>query len=53
GLLQTKVQTALSRYMTLESLGIAFQDCFIVVALIFAAAAVVSLCIPGGKAQHP
>ncbi|MBI3325195.1 MAG: MFS transporter, partial [Nitrospinae bacterium] len=47
GLLQTKVQTALSRYMTLESLGIAFQDCFIVVALIFAAAAVVSLCIPG------
>jgi hypothetical protein len=51
GLLQTKIQVALSRYLAQESLAIAFQDCFIVVALIFVAAAIVSLGIPGGQAK--
>jgi hypothetical protein len=38
----------LNRYLTLESLVVAFQDCFIIVAWIFVAAALASLCIPGG-----
>ncbi len=46
-LLQTKVQAALSQYLTQESLVIAFHDCFFVVALIFVAAAMASLCISG------
>ena len=49
--MQTKVQATLSRYLTLESLAIAFQDCFIVVTLIFVAAGLASLCIPGGEGQ--
>lgn len=53
GLLQIKVQAALSRYLTQESLAIAFQDTFIVVTLIFAAAAIASLCIPGGMGKKP
>jgi EmrB/QacA subfamily drug resistance transporter len=51
GLLQTKAQALLSRYLSLEALVIAFQDCFIVVGWIFVAAALASLCIPGG-ADH-
>jgi hypothetical protein len=42
----------LSRYLTQESLAIAFWDCCIMVALIFVAAAVVSLCMLGGKAKE-
>jgi hypothetical protein len=51
GLLQTKVDAVLSRYLSQESLVIAFQDCNVVFALAFVAAALASLCIPGGKEQ--
>ena len=51
GHLQTKIQVALSRYLAQASLAMAFQDCFLVVALIFVAAAVVSLGIPGAQAK--
>ncbi len=47
-LLNTKVQAVLSRYLTLEALGIAFQDCFLVFAFVYVIAALASLCIPGG-----
>jgi hypothetical protein len=33
----------------LESFGAAFQDCFIIMGLVFIAAALASLCIPGGE----
>jgi DHA2 family multidrug resistance protein len=46
-LLHTKVQAVLSRYVTMESLAVAFQDCFMVFALVFVAAALASVCIPG------
>jgi hypothetical protein len=49
GLLQTKADAVLSRYLSQESLVVAFQDCHVVFALVFVAAAVVSLCIPGGE----
>jgi len=49
GLLQTKVQAVLTRYLSQESLVVAFQDCHVVFALVFVAAAVASLCIPGGE----
>jgi MFS transporter, DHA2 family, multidrug resistance protein len=49
GLLQTKADALLSRYLSQESLVVAFQDCNIVFALVFVAAAVMSLCIPGGE----
>lgn len=49
-LLQAKVQTVLSRYLTLESLGVAFQDCFVVFAVVYVVAALASMCIPGGEA---
>jgi predicted MFS family arabinose efflux permease len=52
GFLEIKMQTMLSRYLTLESLMIAFQDCFIIVGWIFVAAALASLCIPGGADNH-
>lgn len=48
-LLHTKVQAVLSRYLTQESLVIAFQDCNIVFAVAFVAAALASVCIPDGK----
>jgi DHA2 family multidrug resistance protein len=48
GLLQTKAEAALSRYLSQESLVVAFQDCFVVFALAFVAAALASLCIPDG-----
>lgn len=48
GLLQTKVQVVFSQYLNTESLTIAFRDSFVVAALIFIAAAIVSLCVPGG-----
>lgn len=48
GLLQAKAQAMLSRHLTLESLVVAFQDCFVVFALVFVVAALASLCIPGG-----
>jgi DHA2 family multidrug resistance protein len=48
GQLQIKVDAALSHYLSQESLVVAFQDCQIVFALGFVAAAVASLCIPGG-----
>jgi hypothetical protein len=47
-----KMHAVLSRYLTLESLVIAFQDCFIVVGWIFVAAALASLFIPGGAENH-
>lgn len=52
-LLQTKAQATLNRYLTVESLGIAFQDSFVVSALVFVAAALASLCIPGGEEKKP
>jgi DHA2 family multidrug resistance protein len=48
GLLQTKVDAVLSHYMSQESLVVAFQDCQLVFGLGFVAAALASLCIPGG-----
>jgi hypothetical protein len=47
--LHTKVQAALSQYITRESLVIAFQDCFLVFTLVFVAAALASVCIPGSR----
>jgi MFS transporter, DHA2 family, multidrug resistance protein len=47
-LVQTKAHALLSHYLTQESLVVAFQDCFFVFALVFIAAALASLCIPGG-----
>jgi DHA2 family multidrug resistance protein len=52
-LLETKAHAALNRYLTVESLGIAFQDSFVVSALVFALAAVASLCIPKGEHKKP
>jgi DHA2 family multidrug resistance protein len=49
GLLQAKAQAVLSRYLSQESLVVAFQDCFVVFALVFVAAALASLCIPDGE----
>ncbi len=46
---QVKIQTMLNRYLTQESLSMAFHDCFIVFTAIFIVAALASLCIPGGK----
>jgi MFS transporter, DHA2 family, multidrug resistance protein len=51
GLLQIKTDAVLSRYLSQESLVVAFQDCFVVFALVFVAAAVASFCIPGGNAD--
>jgi DHA2 family multidrug resistance protein len=48
-LLHDRIQAVLTRYLTLESLGIAFQDCFIVFAIVYVAAAIASMCIPGGE----
>jgi hypothetical protein len=47
-LLQTKAAAVLSRYLSQQSLVVAFQDCFVVFALVFVAAAVASFCIPHG-----
>jgi DHA2 family multidrug resistance protein len=47
-LVHTKVQAVLSQYLTQESLVVAFQDCHLVFTVVFAAAALASLCIPGG-----
>jgi EmrB/QacA subfamily drug resistance transporter len=46
--LQTKIQAVLSRYLSQEALVVAFQDCYIVFAIAFVAAALASVCIPGG-----
>jgi DHA2 family multidrug resistance protein len=51
-LLDTKVQAVLSRYLTQESLTVAFQDCFVVFAVVFVAAALASLLIPGGDEKQ-
>jgi DHA2 family multidrug resistance protein len=48
-LLHVKVQAALSRYLSQESLAIAFQDCHVVFAVVFVAAALASACIPRGE----
>jgi len=48
----TKVQAALHHYLNQEALTIAFQDCFVVFALVFGAAALSSVCIPAGKAKQ-
>ena len=37
------------RSFSISQLGIAFQDCFIVLAIVYVAAAVASVCIPGGE----
>ena len=50
-LLHLKVQAVLSHYLTQESLVVAFQDCSTVFALAFVAAALASLCIPGGEGK--
>ena len=51
-LLDTKVQAVLSRYLTQESLTVAFQDCFVVFAVVFVAAALASLLIPRGRREE-
>jgi DHA2 family multidrug resistance protein len=51
-LLHTKVQAVLSQYLTQESLVVAFQDCYIVFAAVFVAAALASVCIPGGEEKQ-
>ena len=51
-LLQTKVQAVLSQYLNQESLTVAFQDCFIVFTVVYIAAALASVCIPGGKTKE-
>jgi EmrB/QacA subfamily drug resistance transporter len=48
-LLHTRVQAVLSQYLTQESLVVAFQDCHIVFAFVFVAAALASACIPRGE----
>lgn len=48
-LLSTKVQMVLSHYLSQEAHIIAFQDCHIVLTVVFIAAALSSLCIPGGR----
>ncbi len=47
-----KAQAALSQYLNQEALSIAFQDCFIVFTLVFIAAAIAGLCIPGGESKE-
>jgi EmrB/QacA subfamily drug resistance transporter len=51
-LLHTKVQAVLSRYLSQESLVVAFQDCHIVFTLVFVAAALASVCIPRGEEKQ-
>jgi MFS transporter, DHA2 family, multidrug resistance protein len=51
-LLHTKVQTVLNHYLTQESLVVAFQDCYVVFAVVFVAAALASVCIPGGEEKQ-
>ena len=51
-LLHTKVQAALSHYLTQESLVVAFQDCNVVFTVVFVAAALASVCIPGGEEKQ-
>jgi MFS family permease len=51
-LLQVKVQAVLSRYLVQESLVVAFQDCHLVFTLAFVAAALASVCIPGGHSRQ-
>ncbi len=50
-IVQTKVQAMLNHYVSQESLSVAFQDCFVVFAVVFAVAALASICIPSGKAN--
>jgi hypothetical protein len=42
----------LSQYLTQESLVIAFQDCYVVFTVVFVAAALASMCIPGGEEKQ-
>ncbi|HXH08614.1 MAG TPA: DHA2 family efflux MFS transporter permease subunit [Alphaproteobacteria bacterium] len=51
-LVPIKLHAALDRYLTLQSLVVAYQDCFIFVGWLFVGAAVASLCIPGGADNH-
>ena len=51
-LFHTKIQAVLSQYLTQESLVIAFQDCYVVFTIVFVAAALASVCIPGGKEKQ-
>jgi MFS family permease len=51
-LLQVNVHAVLSHYLAQASLAIAFQDCHIVFAIVFVAAAVASVCIPGGEEKQ-
>ncbi len=46
-----KAQAMMGQYLHQESLSVAFQDCFVVFTIVFLAAAVASLCIPGGEPQ--
>ncbi len=47
----TKAQMMLGQYLNQESLNVAFQDCFVVFTVVFLAAAIASLCIPGGESE--
>jgi hypothetical protein len=42
----------LSQYLNQESLSVAFQDCFVVFTIVFIAAALASLCIPGSETEE-
>jgi hypothetical protein len=48
-LVHTKVQAVLSQYLTQASLVVALQDCYVVFTVVFVAAALASVCIPGGE----
>jgi MFS transporter, DHA2 family, multidrug resistance protein len=48
-LLHIKADAVLGSYLSQEALSVAFQDCHVVFALVFVAAALASLCIPGGE----
>jgi MFS transporter, DHA2 family, multidrug resistance protein len=52
-LLHAKVQAALSHYLSLEALVVAFQDCFMVFTVVFVAAALAIACIPSSDEQQP
>ena len=51
-LLHTKAQAVLSHYLTQEALVVAFQDCYVVFTIVLVAAALASMCIPGGEEKQ-
>lgn len=45
-------QKVLSQYLTQEVLVVAFQDCNVVFTILFVAAVLASVCIPGGEEKQ-